>query len=227
VAVVTEKFANNAQSTLQAAVASGDTSLSVASASAFPSSGNFRVIIDGEILLVTAVSGSTFTVSRGQEGTTAAAHAVGAYVTHVLTAASLANCPRSMTAKGDIEYLDGSGNVVRLAAGSNGQVLTLSGGVPSWAAAGGTPGGGNTQVQFNNSGGFGGSSAITLSATQLGFFGVSLVGQQSTTGTVTGFTAGAGTAVNQTSTFTGGTGSKAYTIGDIVLALKNLGLLQS
>ena len=46
-----------------------------------------------------------------------------------------------------------------------------------------------------------------------------------TTGTVTGFTAGAGTAVLSDSTFTGDSGSTAYTIGDIVLALKTIGVL--
>lgn len=59
----------------------------------------------------------------------------------------------------------------------------------------------------------------------LGFFGASPVPQQSTTGTTTGFTAGSGTGVNDDSTFTGNTGSSGYTIGDIVLALKNYGLL--
>lgn len=51
------------------------------------------------------------------------------------------------------------------------------------------------------------------------------VAQQNTTGTATGFTAGAGTAVNDQSTFTGGTGATAYRISDIVLALKNYGWL--
>jgi hypothetical protein len=87
--VATEKFSNDAQSTLTAAIAAGDASLTVASAAAFPSSGNFRLLIDSEILLVTAVAGNTFTVGRGQEGTTAAAHANGAYATHVLTAGAL------------------------------------------------------------------------------------------------------------------------------------------
>jgi hypothetical protein len=132
--VATEQFANNAQSNLSAAVAAGDTSLTVVNASAFPASGNFRVLIDGEILLVTGVSGNTFTVSRGAEGTTAAAHANAAYVTHVLTAAALRNCPRSMTASGDLEYLAASGAVTRLGIGSAGQLLTVSGGLPSWAA---------------------------------------------------------------------------------------------
>jgi hypothetical protein len=133
--VATEQFANNAQSSLAAAIAAGDTSLTVANAVPFPASGNFRVIIDGEILLVTAVTGNTFTVTRGAEGTTAAAHANGAYVTHVLTAAALSNCPRAMTTAGDVEYLAASGAVTRRAIGSTGQVLTVVSGLPAWQSA--------------------------------------------------------------------------------------------
>lgn len=61
----------------------------------------------------------------------------------------------------------------------------------------------------------------------VGMFGAAPVDQQATTGTTTGFTAGAGTAALDDSTFTGNTGSAAYTVGDIVLALKNLGVLDS
>ena len=43
-----------------------------------------------------------------------------------------------MTAAGDVIYSgDGSGTPARLAAGSDGEVLTLASGVPSWAAAAG------------------------------------------------------------------------------------------
>lgn len=63
------------------------------------------------------------------------------------------------------------------------------------------------------------------SAGMLGFYGVNAVIQPATTGTTTGFTANSGTAVKDDSTFTGGTGSKAYTIGDIVLALKQCGIM--
>jgi len=62
-------------------------------------------------------------------------------------------------------------------------------------------------------------------AAMLGLFGVNAVVQPATTGTTTGFTAGAGTAVDSAATFTGGTGAAAYTIGDVVLALKQLGVL--
>jgi len=51
------------------------------------------------------------------------------------------------------------------------------------------------------------------------------VAQQTALGTTTGFTAATGTAVLAGSTFTGGTGASAYTIGDLVLALKNFGML--
>lgn len=61
-------------------------------------------------------------------------------------------------------------------------------------------------------------------AGSIGFYGVTAVTQPDTTGTATGFTAG-GTAVGHTSTFTGNTGTAAYTIGDIVKALKDIGIL--
>ena len=51
--------------------------------------------------------------------------------------------------------------------------------------------------------------------------------QRTTTGTTTGFTAGSGTTVVSGSTFTGNLDGAAYTIGDVVRALKELGLLQS
>lgn len=63
------------------------------------------------------------------------------------------------------------------------------------------------------------------SAPMLGLFGVNAVVQPSTTGTTTGFTAGAGTGVNNVSTFTGNLGTTAYTIGDIVRALKQVGIM--
>lgn len=68
---------------------------------------------------------------------------------------------------------------------------------------------------------------IGNSGDKVAFFGKTPVVQQATTGTTTGFTAGVGTAAKDDSTFTGGTGASAYTVGDIVLALKNLGLLAS
>lgn len=50
----------------------------------FPSSGSFEVKVDDELMLVTAGAGTdSWTVTRAQHGTTAAAHAVGAAVFEV------------------------------------------------------------------------------------------------------------------------------------------------
>lgn len=89
-----QNFANNAQSTLAAAITSSATSFNVASAASFPAA-PFVIVIDSEILNVTAVSGVTFTVQRAQEGTTAAAHASGATVLGAVTAGALKNLARA------------------------------------------------------------------------------------------------------------------------------------
>jgi type II secretory pathway pseudopilin PulG len=67
---------------LQATIADTATSLTVpANPPGFPTAPPFRIKVDNEILLVTAISGGTWTVSRGQDNTVAAAHASGATVT--------------------------------------------------------------------------------------------------------------------------------------------------
>lgn len=72
-----------------------------------------------------------------------------------------------------------------------------------------------------------GTKIGTATGQKIGFYNATPVIQQATTGTTTGFVAGSGTAAKDDSTFTGNVGSAAYTIGDIVRALKNLGLMAS
>lgn len=84
-----ERWSNGGESTLNGAISDSATSLTVNSASPFPSSPDFRLVIDSEIVLVTAVSGSTFTIERAQEGTSAAAHSSSATVSLYLTAGSM------------------------------------------------------------------------------------------------------------------------------------------
>lgn len=58
-------------------------------------------------------------------------------------------------ATGDIYYRNGSGILTRLGVGSNGDVLTLATGLPSWAAASaGTPAGNYGNVQLNRNSAF-------------------------------------------------------------------------
>lgn len=103
--------------------------------------------------------------------------------------------------------------------GNNGGHLLLDGGAATSLGQDGNVKIGTTAETF----------AIDLgrAACRLGAFGATPVAQPSTTGQTAGFTAGAGTAVLSDSTFTGGAGTKAYTIGDVVKHLKALGLLAS
>ena len=70
------------------------------------------------------------------------------------------------------------------------------------------------------------TGATTFSG-NVGFYGEAAGAQPSSAGETAGFTAGAGTAVLDDSTFTGNVGTIAYTIGDVVKHLKTLGLLDS
>jgi hypothetical protein len=85
---ITETFlgdsASKPQSTTLSAVISStsSTSITVTSATGFPGSGNYNIQIDGEVMTVTAGQGTTtWTVTRGANGSTAATHSNGATVT--------------------------------------------------------------------------------------------------------------------------------------------------
>jgi len=86
---MTEVYSNSVATLLNGAINNSVTSLTVNDASTFPTSGNFRIIIDSEIMLVTGVSGNVLTVTRGQESTSAASHSNGASVSSIITKGSL------------------------------------------------------------------------------------------------------------------------------------------
>lgn len=96
---MSEQLTNAAQTTLNGSVTNVATTLVVTSATGFPATGDFRCIISAEgantdeIVKVTAVSGTTFTITRASEPyagvQTASAHASGATITHVITADTL------------------------------------------------------------------------------------------------------------------------------------------
>lgn len=91
--------------------------------------------INEEIVFITAVSSDTFTIVRGQSGTSALSHSGGATVKHVLvsddlnfytTGVATANAavPKStVTTKGDILVATGSATVSRQPLGTNGYYL--------------------------------------------------------------------------------------------------------
>jgi len=72
-----------------------------------------------------------------------------------------------------------------------------------------------------------GTNRIQTDLTGIGFFAATPVARPTAAGSTAGFTANAGVPVVDASTFTGGVGATAYTVDDIVAALKNLGLIAS
>lgn len=122
-----EQFSNSARTTLNGAINNSQTTLVVADASAFPSVPQFRIRIDNEIMKVTGVSGTTFTVVRAAEavaGTTlAATHADGALVQGILTAGAMAAATQQQA-----EYADTDGATITFDLSvSNKHTVTLGG----------------------------------------------------------------------------------------------------
>jgi len=87
--VTTERFVNQASTALSSPVGFGDLMITVDSAAHFPNQPEFRVRVGQELILITGVAGTTWTVTRGVEGTTATSHAAGTVVVAVLTGGSL------------------------------------------------------------------------------------------------------------------------------------------
>jgi len=160
------KFANNAYGTLNASITNTDTSLTLSSGQGarFPSLGAgdyfYVTLIDTsnnlEIAKCTARSSDVLTITRGQEGTTARAYAVGDRVELRITSQALVDLSDNTIAsldgdKGDIT-VSSSGTVWTLDAnvvganelnvsgnGSSGQALLSDGdGTMSWGQAGTT-----------------------------------------------------------------------------------------
>ena len=149
---MTRKYSSiSVETTLASGISNSATSMTVATGAGSAlmggvtlAAGNvdiFTVALDvdtqnEEIVYITEVSGDTFTIVRGQAGTSAISHTGGATVKHVLTSADLnfytagvatadaAVAKSIVTAKADLLVGASSGVVDNLAVGSNNQVLT-------------------------------------------------------------------------------------------------------
>jgi len=120
-----------------------DTSVTLSAITGWPSTAAvpFYVVIDpgnsSEEKCSATISGSTLTLTRGQDDTTAVAHSSGATIYPVFSAddADEANALASvMTTRGDIIKMGTGPTVARLAIGSSGAVLYSDGTDPAWAS---------------------------------------------------------------------------------------------
>jgi hypothetical protein len=76
---------NEYSSTLNDAggISDSDTTVTVTSVTGLPTTGDYHLLINEEIVLVTKLSGSTLTIVRGQDGTTASSHGDGSSITSI------------------------------------------------------------------------------------------------------------------------------------------------
>lgn len=84
---VMERPSSDIATTTTADPGSGGTTLAVTLRDLFPQSGTFKIRVENEIMYVTAGHGSgagSFTVTRGQDGTTAVAHTAGVAVWYIV-----------------------------------------------------------------------------------------------------------------------------------------------
>ena len=136
-----------AATTTTNALGVSDTSVTLTATTGWPSSAGvpFYVVIDpgtsAEEKCSATISGSTLTLTRGQDDTSASSHSSGATIYPVFTAndADEANeVVSKLTTKGDLLVTTGSA-LNRLAVGANGAILaadsTATNGV-AWLAAG-------------------------------------------------------------------------------------------
>lgn len=157
----TELFYNNpsgtAWTTLASNVTNAQTTITVtatpsgvtASNSATPPT-QFRVLIGTEICIVTNISGTTWTVTRGAEGTTAASHTAGDSVNHIVTAGALTSANWTISTRTGVavsgtttstrrtlDFIGGSNAVLSVTDDATNETahITVNVGVPASASA--------------------------------------------------------------------------------------------
>ena len=136
-----------AQTTTTNALSVSDTSVTLTATTGWPAAASvpFIVVIDpgtsSEEKCSATISGSTLTLTRAHDDTTAATHSSGATIYPVFSAdeADEANLFAStMTTRGDLLTMGSGPTVGRIALGASGYVLTSNGTDAAWAVAAAT-----------------------------------------------------------------------------------------
>lgn len=99
--------------TLTGNITSSSTSIVIASVAGFPAQFPYTLALDfdtasEELVDVTAASGTTLTVTRGVDGTSATAHTTGAKVKHVISGRDLRETQNHMAATGTVHGVSGA-----------------------------------------------------------------------------------------------------------------------
>lgn len=120
------------ETTLTGTVSAGDTAIPIASTAGLPVSFPYTVVLDygaanAEVVTVTNLTGSTLTATRGQDGTTAQSHNLGAKVVHAVVARDLREPQQHIAASGDVHGIGGASNVVGTATVQTLTSKTISG----------------------------------------------------------------------------------------------------
>jgi len=131
-----------ASTTTTNALSVSDTSVTLTATTGWPSTAAvpFIVVIDpgtsSEEKCSATISGSTLTLTRAQDDTTASVHSSGATIYPVFSAdeADEANkLASTLTTRGDLLTMNSGPDFARIAIGTNGYVLTSNGTDAAWA----------------------------------------------------------------------------------------------
>ncbi len=100
------KITNNAIGNLDATINNSVTSLAVTSGKGalYPSTYDFHITVDDEIMAVTNRSTDTFTIVRAQQGTSAASHTAGAAVELRITVKHIDDITKIFTSNQMVTY---------------------------------------------------------------------------------------------------------------------------
>lgn len=172
----------------------GVTSFTTAAADAINTIINSSSTVTIDVANLTPITANKVAISNAS-GILAASTVSSTTLTYLdisssLTALLLAKLTDPTTTIGDLIIRNGSGNIARLPIGSNTQVLTVTGGVPTWAASpGGISGGTTGTITKYTSATTIGNSLITEASSTITITGnlvssLGLTGQDLTTGRV-------------------------------------------